>query len=68
MSIVMQDPVRLETPSRSPVRPMVPPDTEPVPVRGKVSFELDSAGGYRRTETAPLPDIETAEHPIDRQT
>jgi hypothetical protein len=54
MSIVMQDPVRLETQSRSPVRPMVPPDARTAPMRGKVSFELESRGGYRRTVTGTI--------------
>jgi hypothetical protein len=54
MSIIMQDPVRLETPSRSPVRPMGPPDPGAAPVRGKVSFELESRGGYHRTVTGTI--------------
>jgi hypothetical protein len=54
MSTILQDPVYLESPSRSPVRPAAPLD--PISASGKreVSFELESPGGYRRTVTGRI--------------
>jgi hypothetical protein len=54
MSTILQDPVDLESPSRSPVRPAAP--LYPISAAGKreVSFELESPGGYRRTVTGRI--------------
>jgi hypothetical protein len=52
VSIIMQDPVRLEAPARSPVRP--PPGSAAPSMRGKLCFELESRGGYRRTVVGTL--------------
>jgi hypothetical protein len=48
MSIILQDPVRLETPTRSPVRPAAPLDA-PFANARVTSFDLESPGGYART-------------------
>jgi hypothetical protein len=49
MSIILQDPIHLETPTRSPVRPAAPLDPRTASGEREVSFELESPGGYRRT-------------------
>jgi hypothetical protein len=54
MSIILQDPVELETPNRSPVRPAAPLDPRTASEERKVSFELESPGGYRRTVTGTI--------------
>ena len=54
MSIILQDAVHLETPTRSPVRPAAPLDPESVSGRRKVSVELESPGGHRRTVTGTI--------------
>jgi hypothetical protein len=54
MSIILQDPVHLETPSRSPVRPAAPLDPGTASGEREVSFELQSPGGYRRTVTGTI--------------
>jgi hypothetical protein len=54
MSIVLQDPVQLEVPAGSPVRPAAPLD--PGPARGAqvVTSDLESRGGYLRTVTGTI--------------
>ncbi len=54
MSIILQDPVEFETPTRSRVRPAAPLDPRTVSGERKVSFELESPGGYRRTVTGTI--------------
>lgn len=54
MSIIMQDPAHLETPSRTPVRPAAPLDPGSVPVDREVTFELESPGGYLRAVTGTI--------------
>ena len=54
MSIILQDPVHLEAPSRSPVRPAAPLDPGTAAREREVSFELESPGGYRRTVTGTI--------------
>ena len=54
MSIILQDPVHLETPFRSPVRPAAPLDPRTASGEREVSFELESPGGYRRTVTGRI--------------
>ena len=54
MSIILQDPVHLETPTRSPVRPAAPLDPRTASGERKVSFEVESRGGYRRTVTGTI--------------
>jgi len=54
MSIILNDPVDLETPSRSPVRPRGPLDPGTAAEVREVSFELESPGGYRRTVTGTI--------------
>ena len=54
MSIILQDPVHLETPFRSPVRPAAPLDLRTASGEGDVSFEVESPGGYRRTVTGTI--------------
>ena len=53
-SIILQDPVEFETPSRSPVRPAAPLDPRTASEEREVSFELESPGGYRRTVTGTI--------------
>jgi hypothetical protein len=62
MSIVLQDPVHLETPTRSPVRPAAPLDRRTVSGERKVSFELESPGGYRRTVTGTIAYLDEEAH------
>ena len=62
MSIVLQDPVHLETPTRSPVRPAAPLDPRTVSGERKVSFELESPGGYRRTVTGTIAYLDEEAH------
>ena len=50
MSIILQDPVHLETPTRSPA----PLDPRTVSGERKASFEVESRGGYRRTVTGTI--------------
>lgn len=54
MSIILQDLVHLETPSRSPVRPAAPLDPGTASGGRQVYFELESPGGYRRTVTGTI--------------
>jgi hypothetical protein len=54
MSIILQDPVRFETPNRSPVRPAAPLDPRTASEKREVSFELESPGGYRRMVTGTI--------------
>jgi hypothetical protein len=54
MSIILQDPVHLETPFRSPVRPAAPLDRRTASGEREASFELESPGGYRRTVTGKI--------------
>jgi hypothetical protein len=54
MSIILQDPIHLETPTRSPVRPAAPLDPRTASGEREVSFELESPGGYRRTVTGTI--------------
>lgn len=54
MSIILQDQVHLETPTRSPVRPAAPLDPRTASGERQVSFELESPGGYRRTVTGTI--------------
>lgn len=54
MSIVLQDPTDLETPSRSPVRPAAPLDPGTISGKRSVSFELESLGGYLRKVTGTI--------------
>jgi hypothetical protein len=55
MSIILQDPVvHFETPTRSLVRPAAPLDPRTVSGERKVSFEVESRGGYRRTVTGTI--------------
>lgn len=54
MSIILKDPVHFETPTRSPVRPVAPLDPRTVSLERKVSFEVESRGGYRRTVTGTI--------------
>jgi hypothetical protein len=54
MSIILQDPIHLESPSRSPVRPAAPLDPRTASGEREVSFELESPGGYRRTVTGTI--------------
>jgi hypothetical protein len=54
MSIILQDPVHFETPTRSPVRPAAPLDPRTASGEREVSFELESRGGYRRTVTGTI--------------
>jgi hypothetical protein len=54
MSTILQDPVQLQTPPRSPVRPAAPLDSESAPGKREISFELESPGGYRRTVTGKI--------------
>jgi hypothetical protein len=49
MSIILQDPLHFETPTRSPVRPAAPLDPRSVSGERRCSFEVQSPGGYRRT-------------------
>jgi hypothetical protein len=62
MSIVLQDPVHFETPTRSPVRPAAPLDPRTVSGERKVSFELESPGGYRRTVTGTIAYLDEEAH------
>jgi hypothetical protein len=54
MSTILQDPVHFETPTRSPVSPVAPLDPRTVYGERKVSFEVESRGGYRRTVTGTI--------------
>jgi hypothetical protein len=54
MSRTLEDPVRIEAPTRSPVRPAAPLDPKTVTRDREVSFELESPGGYRRTVTGTI--------------
>jgi hypothetical protein len=54
MSTILQDPIHLETPTRSPVRPAAPLDPRTASGEREVSFELESPGGYRRTVTGTI--------------
>jgi hypothetical protein len=54
MSIILQDPVHFETPTRSLVRPAAPLGPRTVSVERKVSFEVESRGGYRRSVTGTI--------------
>ncbi len=54
MSIIWQDPVHPWTPSRSPVLPTALLDPGTATGEREVSFELESAGGYRRTVTGTI--------------
>jgi hypothetical protein len=54
MSTILQDPIHLESPSRSPVRPAAPLDPRTASGEREVSFELESPGGYRRTVTGTI--------------
>lgn len=54
MSIILQDPTDLETPSRTPVRPTAPLDPGSVPGNREVTFELESPGGYLRAVTGRI--------------
>jgi hypothetical protein len=54
MSIILEDPVHFETPTRSRVRPAAPLDPESASGSREISFELESPGGYRRTVTGRI--------------
>jgi hypothetical protein len=54
MGIIMEDPVHLETPSRSPVRPTASVDARTAFRKRELSFELESPGGHRRTVTGTI--------------
>jgi hypothetical protein len=54
MSIVLQDPVHLETPSRTPIRPAAPLDPATAAGERAVTFGVESPGGYRRTVTGTI--------------
>jgi hypothetical protein len=58
MSIILQDPVHLERPTRSPVRPAAPLDRRTASGERDVSFELESPGGYLRTVTGTIAYID----------
>jgi hypothetical protein len=62
MSIVLEDPIHLETPSRSPVRPTAPLDPGTTSGEREVSFELESPGGYRRTVTGSIAYLDEEAH------
>lgn len=62
MSIVLQDPVHFERPSRSPVRPATPRDPRTVSGERRVSFEVESPGGYRRTVTGTIAYLDAEAH------
>jgi hypothetical protein len=54
LSIILQDPVHFETPTRSAVRRAAPLDPPTVSGKREVSFELESPGRYRRTVTGTI--------------
>lgn len=62
MSIVPQDPIHLEAPSRSPVRPTAPLDPGTTSGEREVSFELESRGGYRRIVTGTIAYLDEEAH------
>lgn len=62
MSIVLEDPIHLEAPSRSPVRPTAPIDPGTTSGKREVSFELESPGGYRRTVTGTIAYLDEEAH------
>ena len=62
MSIVLQDPIHLEAPSRSPVRPIAPLDPGTTSGESEVSFELESRGGYRRIVTGTIAYLDEEAH------
>jgi hypothetical protein len=62
MSIILQDPVHFETPTRSPVRPAAPLDPRTASEKREVSFELESPGGYRRTVTGTIAYLDDEAH------
>jgi hypothetical protein len=54
MPITLQDPVHIEIPNRSPVRPAAPLDPRPARDARVVTFDVESPGGYRRTVTGTI--------------
>jgi hypothetical protein len=62
MSIILQDPAHLETPSRSPVRPAAPLDSGSAAKKREFTFELESHGGYLRTVTGTIAYLDEEAH------
>ena len=62
MSTVLQDPMHLDTPSRSPVRPTAPIDPGTTSGKREVSFDLESPGGYLRRVTGTIAYLDEGAH------